>query len=169
MTRRAWWLTAGGAALVLVVLAGLWFWEASSDRAETQPPATPTAAPTRSIDVRALAQVELDEHLEQCAAEGMPGGEASPGCGIRLPWGTEFAAVDDAALRIEQLPRLELEGDSDGEGDYEGFVADGGILVATVTGTGHDGAPRTETYRTESWSVRGDVVVSDGAVRLEVW
>lgn len=162
MTRRGWGLMIGGAAVVLAVAVGLWVWQASTDTPDPEPPTT-TATVSPSLDVRVLAQKELDEHLEQCAAEGMPKGSASPGCGIRLPWGTEFSAVSDAALRIERMPRLELASDG------RGFVADGGVLVATVTGTGQDGAPRSETYRTDSWTVRGDVIVSEGSVRLDVW
>ncbi|OAN33659.1 hypothetical protein [Microbacterium sp. H83] len=162
MSRRTRWL-AVGAAVVLAAVIAVWVWQASAPRPDPETTTTPTAAPSPSPDVRALAQAELDEHLEQCAADGMPGGTASAGCGIRIPWGTEFATVDDAALRIERLPVLELDPDG------QGFVADDGILVATVTGTGQDGAPRTETYRTDSWAVRGDVVLSEGRLRLDVW
>lgn len=168
MTRRRWWLAGAGAAIMLVVVvlaivAALRLWPSSSESADPGSTAAPTATPSSSAGVRELAQAELDDHLEQCTALGMPGGSAPPGCGIRIPWGTEFAAVDDAAFRIEQLPRLELDADG------QGFVAAGGVLVATVSGRGQDGAPRTETYRSESWTVRGDVDVRGDAVTLDVW
>lgn len=107
------------------------------------------------------AQKLLDDHLTGCAAEKPQDGTPPAGCGIRIPWGTEFAAVDGIRFRIEQLPDVELSATS--------FRADGGVLVATVTGTGQDGAPRTTTYRTDSWSVRGDVAFTADGVELSVW
>jgi len=104
------------------------------------------------------AQAALDEHLETCTAKG---GEQPDGCGIRIPWGTEFREVSDVSYRIETLPSLVLSG--------TGFTAGGGVLVATITGTGQDGAARTTTYRTESWMVRGDVRFSETAIALTVW
>jgi hypothetical protein len=104
------------------------------------------------------AQAALDEHLGACTAKG---GERPEGCGIRIPWGTEFRAVSDVSYRIETLPSLVLSG--------TGFTAGGGMLVATVTGTGQDGAARTTTYRTDSWMVRGDVTFTETAIALTVW
>ncbi|MFP3607637.1 hypothetical protein, partial [Paraburkholderia sp. SIMBA_053] len=85
-------------------------------------------------DVRTAAQQTLDDHLEECTSADLADDIVPDRCGISIPWGTEFAAVADVRFRIEQLPVLELT-DS-------GFVADGGILVATVSGTGQDGSPR---------------------------
>ncbi|CAH0135093.1 hypothetical protein SRABI76_00398 [Microbacterium oxydans] len=104
------------------------------------------------------AQAALDEHLEACTAKG---GEQPEGCGIRIPWGTEFREVADVRYRIDTLPSIALSG--------TGFTAGGGVLVATVTGTGHDGAERTTTYRTESWMVRGDVTFTETTIALTVW
>lgn len=166
MNRRRAWIVGGGvlAALALVG-AGVWVWQTSSIRPSPDSSQISTAAPTPTADLRTLAQQELDDHLKRCTAAGAGDGDSSDaapeGCGIRIPWGTEFAAVDGVRFRVERLPVLELVGDD--------FIADGGILVATVSGTGQDGAARTETYRTESWSVRGDVEVSDGEVDLDVW
>ena len=108
-----------------------------------------------------LAQRQLDEHLESCTEDEVTGGAIPEKCGIRIPWGTEFAAVESVRFRIDRMPVLELTDD--------GFIADGGVLVATVSGTGQNGAARTETYRTESWSVRGDVAVDGDRVDLDVW
>ncbi|MFK0401750.1 hypothetical protein ACIQTT_05420 [Microbacterium sp. NPDC090225] len=107
------------------------------------------------------AQERLDELLEACAAEtALP----ADGCGIRIPWGTEFRTVDDAAFRIETMPTLVLTDDG------ASFTATGGKLVATLTGTAHDGsAPRTTTYRSENWAVRGDVAFSGDEMTLTVW
>ena len=104
------------------------------------------------------AQAALDEHLEACTAKG---GEQPEGCGIRIPWGTEFREVSDVRYRVETLPSLLLSG--------TGFTAGGGVLVATVTGTGQDGSARTTTYRTDSWMVRGDATFTDTAIALTVW
>ena len=78
-----------------------------------------------------------------------------------IPWGTEFAGVTGIRYRVETLPVLTLDGDS--------FTATGGVLVATVSGTGQDGATRTETYRTENWAVRGDIAITDDEVDIDIW
>ncbi len=163
MNRRRAWVLGGVVAALLVAGAAVWLWQASSGI--PSPTATPTVTssptPDPDLDSQALAQQALDDHLEDCTSARVIEGVMPDGCGIRIPWGTEFAAVDDARFRIEQLPVLTLTDD--------GFIAEGGILVATVSGTGQGGSPRTETYRTESWTLRGDVTVEDGDVDLDVW
>lgn len=109
-------------------------------------------------EATAAAQQQLDEHLTACT---VPGSAPPEGCGIRIPWGTEFRTASEFRYRVEQLPTIALTG--------PGFNADGGVLVATVTGTGQDGAERTTTYRTESWSVRGEVSFTADDVLLTVW
>lgn len=104
------------------------------------------------------AQEQLDAHVDTCI---VPASSPPPGCGIRIPWGTEFRAVADIRYRIEQAPVVALTA--------TGFSADGGVLVATVTGTGQDGAERTTTYRTDSWSVRGDVSFTADGLELTAW
>lgn len=104
------------------------------------------------------AQEQLDAHLDTCTA---PAQTAPEGCGIRIPWGTEFRAVADIRYRIEQAPVISLTA--------TGFSADAGVLVATVTGTGQDGAERTTTYRTESWSIRGDLSFTAEGLELTPW
>lgn len=104
------------------------------------------------------AQEQLDAHLATCTE---PADTAPAGCGIRIPWGTEFREVSEIRYRIERSPTVTLTPTA--------FVADGGILVATITGTGQDGSPRTTTYRTDSWSVRGDVAFSADGIELSVW
>lgn len=83
------------------------------------------------------------------------------GCGIRIPWGTEFLAVDGIRSRIEIAPIVRLDGTA--------FTAEGGVLVATVSGSGLDGAARTATYRTASWTLRGEVRFSATGVELTSW
>lgn len=104
------------------------------------------------------AQQQLDDHLTSCTA---PASTAAERCGVRIPWGTEFRAVSEFRYRVEQLPVMTLEG--------TGFRAGGGVLVATVTGTGHDGTERMTTYRNESWSVRGGVSFAADDLVLSVW
>ncbi len=161
MNRRVAWAIGGTAAALVVVGAASWLWLSSNDVSpEADPPLT-SSTPTPDADERTAAQQALDDHLEECTSAKIVDDAVPDGCGIRIPWGTEFAAVDDVRFRIEQLPVLELT-----EG---GFIADGGILVATVSGTGQDGSPRTETYRTDSWTLRGGVTVEGDEVELDVW
>ncbi|MCM3779441.1 hypothetical protein [Microbacterium hydrocarbonoxydans] len=159
MTRRAKWILGGAALVVVIVAIVAIVW--STARPAPEASASPAPTPTPSIDLLASAQAEVDEHLEQCAAAGAPDGVMPEACGIRIPWGTEFAAVSDARFRIERMPEVSLTDD--------GFVAQGGELIATVTGTGQDGAPRTETYRTQNWSVRGDAERTRTGVDITVW
>ena len=109
------------------------------------------------------AQEQLDEHLAACTAADGKAADSTPpvGCGIRIPWGTEFRDVTDIRYRIERAPVVTLTS--------TGFSAGGGVLVATVTGTGQDGAERTTTYRTDSWSLRGDVSFTADGVVLTAW
>ncbi|MFK3676129.1 hypothetical protein ACI2IP_00270 [Microbacterium sp. NPDC090218] len=109
-------------------------------------------------EATAAAQEQLDEHLTACTA---PAGAAPEGCGIRIPWGTDFRAVSEFRYRVEELPVVTIEGTE--------FRADGGSLVSTVTGTGQDGTERTTTYRTDSWSVRGGVAFTADDLVLSVW
>ncbi|MBP3977818.1 hypothetical protein [Microbacterium sp. BLY] len=103
------------------------------------------------------AQEQLDSYLETCTA----GGSATPGhCGIWIPWGTEFRAVTGVAFTVERFPAVALTPTT--------FTADDGVLVATVTGTGQDGAPRSVTYRSETWSVRGEVAFTADDLILTV-
>ncbi len=69
----------------------------------------------RSEATAVAAQNQLDEHLETCAE---PWHRRARGCGIRIPWGTEFRAVSEYRYRIEKLPTLALSGN--------GFAGGGG-------------------------------------------
>lgn len=144
--------------VVGAVSAAIWLSAMSDDAAAPSlPTATPSAAPPPSPQDQ--AQASLDEWLTRCAESS--GDRLPEHCGIRIPWGTEFASITDVRFRIDALPVLAMDGET--------FTATGGVLVATVSGTGHDGSTRKETYRTEDWSVRGDLIVTDEVVTVEVW
>lgn len=124
----------------------------------------PGAKATTAVDAAvrpeatAAAQAQLDEILEACTAAGT---EVPDGCGIRIPWGTEFREVDSIRYRIDESPVITLT--------PSGFIAEGGALVATVTGTGQNGEALTTTYRTVSWNLRGDVAFTADDLVLSPW
>jgi len=156
MKRRTGWII-GAAAVVVLAGATLWAWQGTSS-----PPvasSSPTSAVTTPAPVDERAQEELDAVLTTCAESTAH--TPPEHCGIRIPWGTEFADVNGIRYRVEKLPTLVLDGGA--------FTAGGGVLVATVSGTGQDGSPRTETYRTENWAVRGDIAITDDEVEITVW
>ncbi|MFY9713754.1 MAG: hypothetical protein WAK00_09780 [Microbacterium sp.] len=152
------WIIGTVVAAVLLGGASVWIWQSSTVPSVVESPSllpspSPTAASAEQV------QVIVDDHLEQCAKSRS--GTPPDGCGIRIPWGAEFSAVSGIRYRIEQLPTVEIED--------EGFLAEGGVLIATVTGTGHDGTSRSVTYRSEDWAVRGDVDVTGEGVEISVW
>ncbi|CAH0128413.1 hypothetical protein [Microbacterium sp. Bi121] len=159
MTRRA---RVGVAAIIVValivvavVVIALWPREGDS----TAPRAGSGVASELTDDqLSALARRPFDALVETCA---QPSTEVSKGCGIRLPWAADFAEVDGIRYRVEAPPTLTVTPPT--------FRADDGILVATVTGTGIDGATKSLTYRTENWMLRGDVTVKNAGVVLSAW
>lgn len=104
------------------------------------------------------AQAQLDEYLSACTK---PAAQAPASCGIAIPWAADFSAVSEIRYRIEQAPVVSLTASA--------FQADGGVLVATVTGTGLDGSATTLSYRSMDWSVRGDVTFDEDDIVLSVW
>lgn len=109
-------------------------------------------------DAADSAQAQLDEYLVDCT---QPAAEAPPSCGISIPWAADFSAVSEIRYKIEQAPVIALTATK--------FQADGGVLVATVTGTALDGSTKTLTYRSTNWSVRGDVTFTSDDIVLSVW
>lgn len=105
-----------------------------------------------------VAQERVDEHLTDCAT---PAAIVPDSCGIRIPWAADLARVDEIRYRIDEMPTVTL--------DTVSFRADGGVLVATVTGTDHEGTAASKTYRTTDWSVRGDVSFTADDIELSVW
>lgn len=104
------------------------------------------------------AQEQLNAHLAACAE---PAATVAEHCGIRIPWAADLTEMTGIRYRIEELPTLTLS--------LTEFHADDGVLVATVSGTGHDGAERSVTYRTQDWSLRGDVSFTPEDIVLSVW
>jgi hypothetical protein len=158
MRRRSGWIIGGTVAAVVVAGgATALVWQSSTIPAPSSPAPAPVA--TTPAPAAERAQEKLDALLTTCAESTAI---APPEhCGIVIPWGTEFADVTGIRYRIEKVPALMLDDDS--------FTATGGVLVATVSGTGQDGATRTETYRTENWSVRGDIAITDDEVDIDIW
>lgn len=161
MTKRATGIVIAAAVVAVLLVAGaVWFAQAQRPApSPAAPSASGTPSPTATGDIGERVQSALDRRLAECAEST---GAAPPEhCGIRIPWGTDFAAVSDIRFHIEALPVVTVGGTT--------FTAAGGRLVATVSGTGQDGAARTETYRTDDWAVRGDLITDGGDVDVSVW
>lgn len=109
-------------------------------------------------DAAARAAEQFDEYLATCTA---PADQVPASCGIAIPSAGDIASVDGIRYRIEKAPVLSL--------DLGVFRADGGVLVATVYGTNTAGVETTMTYRTENWSLRGDVAFTGEDIVLSVW
>lgn len=109
-------------------------------------------------EATAVARDHVDDIVEACTVRGT---EVPDGCGLRIPWGTEFREVEEFRYRVEEAPAVTLT--------PTGFTADRGVLVVTVTGTGSDGAELTKTYRTDSWTLRGDVYFTAEDLMLSPW
>ncbi|MGM7697557.1 hypothetical protein [Microbacterium sp. A84] len=105
-----------------------------------------------------LAQAQLDDYLKICTATAA---HVPASCGMVIPWAADFSAVSEISYRIDHTPTIALTPTS--------FHADGGALVATVTGTALDGSAKSLTYRTLTWALRGDVTFTADDIVLSVW
>lgn len=105
-----------------------------------------------------IAQTQLDEHLTTCTATAA---EPPPSCGIVIPSAADFSTVSEISYRIAQLPTVALTPTT--------FQADDGELIAAVIGTAWDGSAKSLTYRTENWTLRGDVTFTVDDIVLSVW
>lgn len=157
MSGRTRWLIAGACAVVVLGAAVFVFWPRAMPVPDAAVSSTPVA--TTAPPLAQQVQEQLDDHLTACAESD----DAAPPahCGISIPWGTEFTTVTGIRYRIEQMPRLTIDGET--------FTAADGVIVATVTGTAPDGSARTETYRSTDWAVRGDLRIDGGSVTITVW
>ncbi len=112
-----------------------------------------------SPEALTAAQEQLDAYAAACTT----GGDAVPAaCGLRIPWPADLAAATAFAYRVERLPAVRLSEDA------TAFVADGGAVVATVTGTTRAGQAATVTYRTDAWTLRGTVRLDGDGLTLAV-
>ncbi|GAA5150480.1 hypothetical protein GCM10025768_15480 [Microbacterium pseudoresistens] len=116
-------------------------------------------APELTDESTTAAQAQLESYLGECTAEAA---EIRPHCGIRIPWGADAASLTSVAYRVEAMPQIVLTPES------ASFAATGGVLIATVHGLDANGAEVQSTYRTDAWSVYGDVVFTVEALRIAV-
>ncbi|MGM7678398.1 hypothetical protein [Microbacterium sp. A94] len=105
-----------------------------------------------------LAQEELDDYAASCTVSSTV---LPASCGIVIPWAADFTSVSEFSYRVEKLPQITIS--------RTDFRAEGGELIATVTGTAPDGSNATRTYRTTTWSLRGDVSFTADDIALSVW
>lgn len=117
-----------------------------------------TLSPDLQGGALTLLQQQLDDYLDLCTAGG---GSVPAQCGIRIPWAADIASLTQITYRVESYPVIAL--------DLPGFRGQGGVLMATARGTGHDGQQKVVTYRTDQWGVRGDVEISADTLILAVW
>lgn len=106
----------------------------------------------------ALAQDHLDAHIAECTASAA---DAPQRCGIAIPWAADLTRVTMIDYTVEQEPHIDL--------DERSFVASGGVLLARVTGIDAAGQRTTAAYRTENWTLRGDVAFTDDDLVLTAW
>jgi len=146
-------IVAVGLVVAAVVVIALW------PRTTAGPRSASGIAPELSdAQLEAAAQQRLDAVVEACTR---PTTEIPEACGFRIPWAADLAEVDGIRFRVEEPPTLTVT--------LPTFHADGGVLVATLTGTGTDGESTSVTYRTEDWMLRGDATVKNAGVVLSVW
>ncbi|WP_243073543.1 hypothetical protein [Microbacterium sp. SS28] len=112
-----------------------------------------------SPQATALAQEQLDAYAEECAQQT---DRVPAHCGMKVPWGADLAALSSIAFRIDTLPQVSLSP------DLTSFVATGGVIVATATGTTREGAESSFTYRADDWALRGSVELSAEGMELRV-
>jgi hypothetical protein len=105
------------------------------------------------------AQRQIDVYAGTCTTGGATVPEA---CGLRVPWPADFTAASRFAYRVERTPVLRI----DARGG--GFVADGGDVTVTVTGTPRGDGPPAVTYRNDAWTLRGALVLDADGLTLSV-
>ncbi|GAA5197308.1 hypothetical protein [Microbacterium jejuense] len=137
-----------GAVVLALGGAGLAWWLGSAP--EPAPSASSSASPSAepTVDLPTAVQEQVDAYADACAepAAAVPGH-----CGIVIPWAADLAQLTSVAFRVEQRPTVAISADGGS------FAATGGVLVASVTGTTRDGVAATFTYRTDAWTLRGDI------------
>lgn len=122
-------------------------------------PATLELTTSLSPDALARAQQQVDAYVASCTA---PATTVPDDCGLRVPWAADLRRADGFAYRVERSPQLRVGADG------VTFVADGGVLVATVTGEARSGGAASVTYRDDAWTLRGTLVLDADGLTLEV-
>ncbi|MGP3536265.1 hypothetical protein ACTU3I_15820 [Microbacterium sp. RD1] len=122
-------------------------------------PASATLDSTLSAEALARAQAELDSYARACTAPAVTVPEA---CGLRIPWPADLATASGFRYRVERMPTVCVSADA------RTFVADGGVVIATVTGLTRAGAPASFTYRSDDWTLRGSVALTRDSLTLAV-
>lgn len=123
------------------------------------PPSQVVVAGALSPGAAALAQEQIDAYAEECT---QPAATVADGCGLLIPWTADLRTLDAIAYRVERLPAVSISADG------RSFDAAGGVLVATVSGTAHDGSAASVTYRDDDWALRGIVRVDADGLTLGV-
>lgn len=121
--------------------------------------ATVALSPAVTAEAETAAQAQLDAYAAACTRTSTA---VPPDCGLRVPWAADLATLTSIAYRVDQYPALTLDA------DQLSFAATGGIVVATATGTGRDGAAGSFTYRADDWSLRGTITFSGNEMVLSV-
>jgi hypothetical protein len=148
-----------GAVVLVIVGSGIAWW--SSREPAPAPTASPSAtpSPTHTVDLPTEVQEQLDAYADSCA---QPAVTVPDHCGIVIPWAADLAQLTGVAFRIEQHPTVAISADG------ATFDATGGVLVATVSGTTRDGVAAEFTYRTDAWTLRGDIDADGDRILVSV-
>lgn len=160
--RRRRIVIAAVAVVAVLAVAGLawWAWSAGSGE-QTDGAAPVTAEPTPSPEEPSDEAIEeaFSDYLDDCTA---PADSVPEHCGMRVPWAADLASLERIEFEVEKAPSLATNPDA------HRFVASGGVLTATATGTTDEGETASFTYRTDAWTLRGAIEDDGEQVVLSV-
>ncbi|MCR2812170.1 MULTISPECIES: hypothetical protein [Microbacterium] len=126
--------------------------------ADDAPAATIDA--TLSPDAATLAQPQLDAYARTC--EGSRAALPED-CGLHVPWAADLATLTEVVVKVQSSPQLSLDADA------LSFLATGGQVVATATGTLPGGGVASFTYRDDDWTLRGAVRFDGDEMLLQLF
>jgi hypothetical protein len=106
------------------------------------------------------AEAQLAAHIEACT---QPATEVEEGCGLVVPWPADLTTATSVEYRVDAAPTAEVDI------AQRTFQATGGAVVVTVHGIAPDGSEAERTYRTDDWSLYGDLSVDDEGLLLSVF
>lgn len=118
-----------------------------------------TLEPELAATATVQAQAQLDAYAQGCAASAP---EVPAHCGLRVPWAADLASLDEVAFRVDAYPTVTLDL-SDAS-----FAATGGVIVVTATGPAREGGRGSFTYRSDDWSMYGEVTFAGDQMGLRV-